>query len=91
MTAATSKGACRGHQGIDKDATAAQAAKASKRSATPAPGGGAGMVWANEETKVYHCQGDRYYGTTKKGAYMSAADAKAKGLHAAKNSKNCAS
>ena len=69
---------------------AAAPAAAAGSAKTPAPGGGAGKVWVNAETKVYHCQGDRYYGTTKNGEYMNEADAKAKGMHAAKGSKACA-
>ncbi len=46
-----------------------------------APGGGPGMVWVNKTSKVYHCSGTKYYGTTKNGKYMSEADAKAEGDH----------
>jgi cytoskeletal protein RodZ len=43
--------------------------------ATPAPGSGRGLVWVNTETHVYHKEGSRFYGTTKKGKYLSEADA----------------
>ena len=68
---------------------AAPAAKpathASTASMAQAPGGGPGMVWLNTSTNVYHCPGSSYYGKTKAGAYMSEADAKAKGAHADHN------
>jgi hypothetical protein len=41
----------------------------------PAPGGGHGQVWVNTETGVYHIQGSRFYGTTRKGKYMIEQDA----------------
>jgi hypothetical protein len=60
----------------------APAAKPTANSAAPAAGGGPGKVWLNTKTNVYHCQGTKWYGTTKAGAYMTEAEAKAKGAHA---------
>jgi hypothetical protein len=112
-TAASKKGACRGHKGV-QTWLAAEAAPAAAPAAAPmaatkpspaaapmapmnmnapassskrestssmqqAAGGGAGMVWVNTSSKVYHCSGTKYYGKTKEGKYMSEADAKASG------------
>ena len=43
-----------------------------------------GMVWANSSSKIYHVEGDRWYGTTKKGEWMSEDDAIKAGYRKAK-------
>jgi hypothetical protein len=60
-------------------APAAPAAKSETSNVAPAPGGGPDKVWLNTASNVYHCPGTRYYGTTKAGAYMTEAEATAKG------------
>jgi hypothetical protein len=51
----------------------------------PAPGGGHGKVWVNTETHVYHKEGSHFYGTTKKGKYMTEAEAIKEGNKAAQH------
>jgi competence protein ComEA len=43
-----------------------------------------GMVWVNLNTRVYHKEGDRWYGKTKKGKFMSESDAQKAGYRPAK-------
>ena len=44
----------------------------------------AGMVWVNLDSKVFHLEGSRWYGTTKNGKFMTEADAVAAGYREAK-------
>jgi hypothetical protein len=42
------------------------------------------MVWVNTATKVYHYEGDHWYGRTKEGKFMTEADAQKEGYRASK-------
>jgi hypothetical protein len=43
------------------------------------------VVWANTRSNIYHFQGTRDYGNTKRGGYMCEQDAISGGMRAAKN------
>jgi hypothetical protein len=52
--------------------------------ATAPQAGGNGQVWVNLDSKIYHYQGDRYYGNTKNGKYMREQEAIQAGYRASK-------
>jgi len=56
----------------------------SPKTAAPSGKPGPGMVWVNTETKVYHRDGDPWYGKTKHGKYMTESEATQAGYRAAK-------
>ena len=80
--------------GSSSSMPSSSSSSASKSASTPAAertaaaGGGAGKVWVNTDSKVYHCQADALYGKTKQGEYMSESQAKASGARAARG-KEC--
>lgn len=66
-------------------ATTSKARSGAEESTAPfRPAPRKGMVWVNTETKVDHFEGDRWYGKTREGKYMSEQEAINAGYRASK-------
>jgi hypothetical protein len=81
------KGVSAASKGVQKGAEAtASAADTVNRKMTGAPRQPpqAGMVWVNTATRIYHKEGDPSYGATKKGKWLTEAEAVKRGYRAAK-------
>jgi hypothetical protein len=89
FTGTRRSGACHGHGGVQSwgaaPATTSPLNAPPQPATQPAPARtergapGAGQVWVNTPSKVYHCAGTRWYGKTKQGSYMSETEARAQG------------
>ena len=70
--------------GVPSYAAKAAPSQTVKAPKVAAPGGAPDKVWVNLITSKYHCFGDRYYGKTSNGRYMTEKAARmngAKGPH----------
>lgn len=61
-----------------------KAPEAASGTTTARPAPARGMVWVNTATKIYHYEGDQWYGKTKEGQYMTEQDAIKAGYRASK-------
>lgn len=66
-----------------KKATSEKAVKSAPTTEAKAPPA-KGMVWVNTDSKVFHREGDRWYGKTKEGKYMTEAEALKEGYRPSK-------
>src|SRR5271167_1599254 len=75
FTGTKRSGACRSHGGVQSWGTTPAAASPVN---APAPATSQRTA-PNADSKVYHCPGDRWYGKTKHGSYMTESQAQAQG------------
>ena len=73
--------------GSSHKAEPASALPQSDKPAAAPPPAGSGMVWVNLDSKVYHHEGNQWYGKTKHGKYMTESEAQKEGYRPAKTGK----
>jgi len=67
-----------------RSSATAQSSEEGEPEATAKTAPAKGMVWVNTSSKIYHYEGDRWYGKTKEGKFMTEADAIKAGFRASK-------
>jgi hypothetical protein len=70
---------------VPKTATTPKVTKAAPTAAEIADAKTKGLVWCNNNTKVYHLADSKFYGTTKNGKFMAVADAQKAGFKQAQD------
>jgi hypothetical protein len=73
------------HAAAQKRAVTHRSHQVRKTSSRKAPQAQGVKVWVNTNSGVYHFPGQRWYGNTKAGEYMSEADAKKHGYRSTQN------
>ena len=74
-----------GNQSQSDSSTAKNSTKNADASSSQTPdSNAAGTVWVNTDSGIYHKPGSRWYGKTKRGKYMTEADAVKAGYREAK-------
>ena len=86
-TSSTSNNDKKKKESESSSSEASQSSLPQSDNAAAAPPSGSGMVWVNLDSGIYHREGDRWYGKTKHGKYMSEPDAQNAGYRAAKTGK----
>jgi len=74
------------HKATSTTKTTPQSSELSSARPEAAAAADQGKVWVNPESKIYHRSGDRWYGKTKQGSFMTEKEAKAEGYRESKQS-----
>jgi len=83
-SASTEKSAPASSASAPASSASSRSSQASEQTVPARQAPAKGMVWVNTATKVYHFEGDPWYGKTKEGKFMTEQDAIKAGYRASK-------